>query len=407
MIDHATNARTSATRQTEIGREVACDLIGAIRNSPEISEQDRDEALATYARIALCNDDSNIWYARDLHTHDGDAYDGAGRFWNCNSKLCPGCEKRASRRTRNKIRNRIDNERLYVGENYRFITLTIPNLGLPLQKTRDLIDAAWINFRRRKWFTQVMIGGIKAEEFTITKIGIHYHLHLLAKSKYIRFSKIREQWTECVRSAFAAAGHDLIVNNVDNLLSVNVRTITSIDDAIKEVAKYITKSESWSKLGKESLIEFALIRRYPRMKEFFGDWRSEKSEGVPCEQKKNTGNKTILDKRNLSVRLNRPTWRDLTLEAGVIEYFDELIIQISEQSDFRSQQLKRKYGCARFWRLQSLSPGRIAIIRKMIADVVRTHTCPICDNSGIVREFTNSRNQTSFVQMPCQRCSAM
>lgn len=286
-----------ATTTAEHGREIAAALLDAIRTE---KPEDAD-ILTLYAhRLRLCNNNNNLWSAEDLHTENPDDpgepnwYNGAGRLWPCGQKLCPGCMQRAGNRHRAALRRILDNQTidpndpssrkgLRSGHHFKFLTLTIVNPGLSLMDTRWIVDKAWSNFRKRKYFEEVMIGGVKSEEFTLTKNGAHYHIHQLVRSRSIWWDKYRADWTSCVKFAYdeynrLKMGKPIHFNvaTEDGMLIVEETPLSSVESGVREVAKYITKSDSWHRLRPNDLLDVVRIERWPRMFEFFGSFRRKR-----------------------------------------------------------------------------------------------------------------------------------
>jgi hypothetical protein len=344
----ALTPRQTATDRAELGRQVADAVHNAIA-----AELPLDFQLLTVLahRIEQCNSNSNIWVARDLHTTTGEAYDGHGRFWCCGSKLCPSCLARSSRHARKLITLAIQNQKLLVGEHYHFLTLTMPNYGLPLLEARQLMHYAWTLFRKKKWFRDRVLGGCRSEEFTLTKTGYHYHQHLIVRSKYLEYHSFRHQWTECLRTAFARAGKSLSFATSDHMAIANCQRVGSITEAVKEVAKYITKATSWKRLASSDLLDAARIERWPRMFELFGSFRTALS-GVAVPEVDEASDKTILDTKSLSDGDSGRGWREQFRTLGVVGYLDKLHEDIATESEFRMLQLKHKYSAAVFWRLR-------------------------------------------------------
>ena len=310
--------------------------------------EDAPEIAYKTAKIELCNDPSNFWNAKDLiNRSTGELHDGFGRFWHCNSRLCPSCLARFQGRNRKRLRSKLENRQLSTSEHRQLITLTIPKIDESLQRTRDVVDYAWKLFRKRKWFTETILAGSKTEEFTITPKGYHYHLHLLAVTKYIFYSKIRSIWTECVRSSFLH--HNIPFSTCsDDLVNVNVKKVYSLKNAIREVTKYITKSSSWSAVRDEDLIALLTMPRFPRMFELFGEFRHREAL-TPCSMdEEDSDNKDYLDKKHVS---------DGTIsEKRVISRFS-LLIDLEKLRDciidisaFRIKQLKVLNSTAKFTR---------------------------------------------------------
>ncbi len=296
-------------------------------------------------RVWTCSEPENHFVGDDLHNRQtGELYAGNGNLWGCGSKLCPSCVAKSSSRSRKELTLALKNQKLHSGENYQFITLTMPNPGLPLLLTRSIMDRAWSLFRKRDYFIQKICGGSKSEEFTITESGYHYHFHLLCNTKFLSFNKFRREWTECVETAFKdfyqkicsflflesfIAGNfvylklvfnDIIskelcsllflrssrtenfvlsevvlekfilsykFNTVDGLAMVKIKRLNSSENglkgAIQEVCKYVTKSDSWEKIPEKDLLDIAEIKRFPRMFELFRSFRTQRSANEVLE----------------------------------------------------------------------------------------------------------------------------
>ncbi len=290
-------------------------------------------------RVWTCSERENHFVGDDLHNRQtGELYAGNGNLWGCGSKLCPSCVAKSSVRSRKELTLALKNRKLCTGENYQFITLTMPNPGLPLLLTRSILDRAWSLFRKRDYFIQKIRGGSKSEEFTVTKNGYHYHYHLLCNTKFLSFNKFRREWTGCLKVAFKdfyrnlclllflesfVAGNfvylKLVFNHIisrelcsflflkssqsenfavtkviseklnssykfntaDGLAMVKIQRLNSsvngLEGTIKEVCKYITKSESWELIPEEDLLDIAEIKRFPRMFELFRSFRNQRS----------------------------------------------------------------------------------------------------------------------------------
>jgi hypothetical protein len=177
-------------------------------------------------------------------------------------------------------------------------------------------------------------GVVKGVEFTVNESGYHVHAHLIVIGGYIERDKTQElktiewrqhkkdvaaarslklveaeklpalgnlqdAWESCLRSAWLEAGWLVIDADADLAsasaggVSVDMRSATggvgvdvravrskrskygdasdiSTADALKEVLKYVTKSDSWLKLPDAHLVEVASVRRWSRMFELLG-----------------------------------------------------------------------------------------------------------------------------------------
>jgi len=359
----------------EIGRELSADLTAIVRNE---MPPDAPAIFAKIARIRYCNDDGNLWYADDLvNKETGELYAGSGRFWKCNSRLCPHCSKLSARKHRATIRKNLK-QPLLIGQYRKFVTFTIPNLGLDLHQSRELVNHAWSLLRKRTWFKKTIIGGCKSEEFTVTAKGIHYHLHSILISKYIQYDKLRNLWTESFITAAAAMNIPFSIGTADSMLIVNVRNISSADQAANEVCKYITKQDSWMKLDPASVLDILRLKRFPRVFEFLGSWRDSSDADAkprPVEREDTEENKTILDTENLSDEPIVELARIVTF-ADAIDYLVALETAIADQHRFRKKQLRYIQPHASFRALHTRSIAR-AILQRDAFELEQHHHAEI------------------------------
>lgn len=313
--------------------------------SKKIFGFDRQEILALIERLSACAEPQNHFIATDAHSKEtGECYDAIGNLWCCNSKLCPTCISVQSRRNRKKLRSALKTQTLTKGERYYFATFTITNPGITLKKTRELVDRAWTLFRKRKLCVDLIRGGSKSEEFTLTANGYHYHLHCILLSKFLLFNEVRRVWTECVEKAFHEADIPFVVKTKDGNLFVKLLTITDTEKAVFEVCKYITKSDSWSKMNLDHLAEIALVRRWNRMFELFGSF-SHRSEETIIDADGVAPN-AILDTKNLSDGVSSShseAWRDAVQNLGFDAYIDRLNDEINRTRELRILQLHQRW----------------------------------------------------------------
>ena len=356
----------------------------AVKKS-DLSEEsaEREVLLGLYHRLSACAVRSNHWIGSDLHNErTGDLYEANGNFWNCGSRFCPSCVARLSRRCRREVRSALENQKLFCGENYQFITLTMPNPGESLLRSRYIIDRAWQLFRKRDYFKERIRGGSKSEEFTVTPNGYHYHIHLLCVTRFISYERLRREWTECLKISFAEGSLPFDVLTSDGLAMVNVQRVSgkkNLQNAVLEVCKYVTKSDSWEKIPSSDLIEIASIKRFPRMFELFGcfrDARKEQNESSSSasdnenvtQRPETTSPDTILDTKEISdgknscldeysgnsppeevpKRRRRENWRVFIEKYGLDTYLDRLANEIDRAQEYRRYALKWQYPFAEF-----------------------------------------------------------
>jgi hypothetical protein len=156
-----------------------------------------------------------------------------------------------------------------------------------LLETIQIVHRAWSLMRKRKFWKANVRAGIKGVEFTVTPNGYHTHIHILCISKWIEYAGLRSEWSHCLRSAWRASGREIVFKTSHGEAVVDVRlvkpkmrasasrVIVSLESALQEVCKYITKSESWDALPDAHLVEIAEVERWPRLFEVFGEMRAK------------------------------------------------------------------------------------------------------------------------------------
>jgi plasmid rolling circle replication initiator protein Rep len=368
-------------------QDLAGDVVAALNRSSE-----NPLMRAQAVRIERCCSDDNLFVGEDFHTSDGELFSGKGSLWACNSRLCPSCVGKLSKRNRRIMRYVIENQKLLVGENWYVVNFTLPNLNLKdveLPLIAEIMQAAWKRFsaletranKKPTWFQKTVRGGFKNCEFTYTKNDVyHYHLHtlLVAKSKIQRdnFVEIRRQWTKALVFAFDKFGIDLKINSKDGLANVFVekRRFNSAnrEKTINELAKYVTKNESWSEIPIDQLETVVAVPRFWRMFESFGVCRqtaramnersvqaSENAEFENVNGSANLNNDAYLDTKELinrreneslekGRRERRVSWRIRVREIPLWQYRMELADEVEEVQRFRKFQLQRKFEFATF-----------------------------------------------------------
>ncbi len=335
-----------------------------------------ETALALAERTRQCSLKSNHYLAEDLTDANGECFDGFGNLWGCGSKLCHSCVTRAASRNRKLAREVLENTKLirrkyfcYVKkksvteqEKYRFVTLTMPKVNLSCIETLNLLRRAWELFRKLDFTKNYFSGFVKSTEFTVRNDKTyHAHLHLLAVSVFIPEKLIKKYWLNCVRTAFNESG----VKFKANAVVVNLKKVDSIDAALNEICKYLTKSESWSAVPKAHLLEVANVARFPRMFEMTGRLKKtaqrikaqklfEKQLRAETKNAENTG-ADYLDKNDVTdgntskvSAKRREHWRDLVKKNGLAWYVKELEAQVTETMRVRQEILTKKYPLATF-----------------------------------------------------------
>ena len=363
--------QTETLHKAETGRKIARVLAdAAFLCRPE----NRIEIAILAARILECNKAKNIVHIDEfVDRATGEIFSYNNTLWSCGSKLCPQCVSRQARKNRRKLRSIIEIQRLGLGERFRFITLTVPNPAIDLLETRAILNAAWAKLRKLTWFKKTFIGYCKSEEFTVTKNGFHYHIHVLARARYIDYTTIRYLWTECVRSEWQKKfDEELSPATADRLLIVNVMSVSSRERSIQEVCKYLTKSDSWQSLSLKTLLDVASVERWHRMFELGGTFRSVvlPTEGIEKirEQHKKANKYLILDTECLSdgtqaepPEIRQESWRKNLQRLPLRRFLLRMMLQIRNCQAARIRQLSK------FCDVELAEPDTIADARRSAA----------------------------------------
>lgn len=356
-----------------------------------------DEECGAYAkRLKKCADRSNFYYGEDfLDNSTGELFSGFGNLFGCGLKLCQSCVARQATRNRNIARQAVNNTKLlnrehycylrddYIieQEKYRFVTLTMPEIEASLKTTMAIQKRAWDLFRKLKFVKNYFAGYIKSGEFTVRDSGTyHAHLHLLAVTFFIPEDLIKNNWTNCVETAFNAFGIEFEATQAN----VNLKLVNNPENAIKEVCKYVTKTSTWEKIPASHLLEIAQIPRWDRMFEVSGRFRQtiQKLNAERSAFSSSAGIEDSLkeDKESLSSyyldtdgitdaellktseipdiseevsmetteKSKRVGWRDLVKEVGLENYLDILHRQVEHAQKIRKLRLIIKYPEAKF-----------------------------------------------------------
>jgi hypothetical protein len=352
-------------------QELSDNIVARLRQS------ENKTALACAERIECCASPQNVFVADDLHTADGEAYSANGNLWACSSLLCQNCIGKLARRNRNTIRHVVKNEKLFVGENWYFITPTMPNLllkgqsldfvTLVFQKAFEIFTHRNNDPSKRTQYQKLIRGMFKNAEFTYTENKVfHFHAHLLAiaKSKIQRdnFSLIRTLWTNALEKAFEFYGISFELNTSDNLVVVNVQKVDfrNREKTISELCKYVTKSDSWANIPLSEIEKIVDRPRKTRMFEALGACRESAKKmrddltKARAEIRSKIGGETYLDTKELIPRNTRNTlkrrasWRERIKHQTLDEYKKDLDTEVLDAQEWRRQHLLRMFPCAKF-----------------------------------------------------------
>jgi hypothetical protein len=372
-----------AVYRSRRGLEVAERLEAVARSSGSVV------ASAVAFRLHRCADERNIWTAQDLHSKDWELFDGTGSLFACGNRLCPSCSAamaRANRRQGRDAINRLNQvfdklTQFRLGLRWRSLVLT-----MPLMKGADVTDSiARINdaFRRltnRKFWKSRVRGGIKSVEFTVRPEGFHAHIHLLVLSGFMPInaewekksrtpsSNLQAEMKHCLEAAGATVAGVPVVAIFDvkrqGERHHNDKSI-SLDRALLETCKYLTKSESWDKIPDAQLVKVAEVKRWRRMFELLGAARLVHDQGASEPSNKSgeieattdqNAKRTLLNTLPLSNGGHRvgtkpersATWRQELQWRSFDDWCGWMEEKIARVQKFRDKQLKTKFPYAVF-----------------------------------------------------------
>jgi hypothetical protein len=355
-----------------------------------------DETSFGYAeRMLGCARRQNFYYGKDfLDSATGELFEGFGNLFGCGLKLCQSCTARAAARNRKIARQAVQATKLLRREHFchesgkwvieeerlRFVTLTIPKIDASLIITFAILRRAFDLFRKLK-FTKDYFGGlIKSGEFTVREDRTyHAHIHLLAISFFVPEDLIKWHWTNCVEKAFNEFGIEFKAKQAN----VNLKLVDSLERAIKEICKYMTKSESWEKIPPDQLLEITRIKRWDRLFEVTGRFRqtlkllnaekerssSDLGQEVSLTEGKKHGERyfntevisdgetfsdfgyseeTAAKPHEILKKMKRENWRDIIERDGLEKYLEIFYRQLEYGQKIRKLRLILKFPTATF-----------------------------------------------------------
>lgn len=338
------------------------------------------EALAVADMLKEAGRLENIYHGEDAHNADGELYDPYGSLVHTSSRLDPAYMAMSSRRARRGVTAALERVKPQSGERLRFLTLTMPATSADFEQTVELLDAALVLLKKRKWFREVVRGAAFGVEFTLGEAGAHWHVHchVLAWSKWLKWSELGEQWTDCLKSAAAKLGRTLTFPTSHGRAVVDVRLVTakrggkgtiSLSDAVAEACKYIVKGSDFASVPASELckVEKTLFRR--RMVETFGECNSRKGkaseagdtyldtqniiDGSPVEvestgEDKAEGAEAGTSPRPTRRRPLREVGAEMIREGRRDEWLEMLSEVYRQRREFRRAQLARRFPWATF-----------------------------------------------------------
>ncbi len=369
-------------------RREKSECVGTLLETIAVEAGD-DIALALALRIKKCASRYNSFIAKDLNNKSGECFDGFGTLFSCGSKLCHSCMTKAAKRNRKIAGEVLDviklrkkgylpfgaKKKVIEQQRLRMITLTMPKVSVSCDESIELIARAFNLFRKLKFTETYFDGYIKSIEFTVREDKTyHTHIHLLAVCFFIPEKIIKRLWRRCVQTAFIEKGLDwrAATKNLEDeeKLNVNLELADLDERSLKEVCKYLTKSESWENIPTSDLLKLAHLKRWRRMFELTGcfkkaaQWIRAKNEAIKQSRLEAAAleNQNYLDKKCISAAENstsdleskaklvvkRENWRDTVEKLGVERYKKILEGQVEAIQKIRKELLVEKYPLATF-----------------------------------------------------------
>ena len=377
---------TTTTQTQRKPEEIAAYRVGrgeSIANRLKTVAGSSKVASAVAFRLEQCTTRENTWTARDLHTEDGELFDGTGNLFSCGSKLCPACSANQSREMRKRARKAVHslgNGDYFV--RWRSVVLTMPlQRGASILKSIEKINDAFRRMTNRKFWKTRVRGGIKSVEFTVRPDGYHVHIHLLIQAEYLpvnaenerRFSRLtarrrlfagnlQDELAHCLRAAGIALNGSPVVFVADvRNQSVKARgnREISLEKALQETAKYITKSESWDKIPDSSLMEIAEISRWKRMFEVLGKSRHKNADDRVEKSAAESAEPSLVHTKSLFNGERSATWRQLLNAYDFVTWKRQIKARINRIRAFRRMSLASRFDFADFLLLNGEKFGAV------------------------------------------------
>jgi hypothetical protein len=266
--------------------------------------------------------------------------------------------------------------------------------GADVEVAISRINDAFRRLTNRKFWKSRVRGGVKGVEFTVRPDGYHAHIHLLVLSEFLPINAEREresrnasgnlqaEMQHCLRAAGAHVNGELALAVCDVRRQHERKTGESVtlEKAVLETTKYLTKTESWDEIADGELVKVAEVARWPRMFELLGQARPSKRENSISDEynfelsdvddaeaaRKEDADKAEAERKAESATLvhtppltngetdekREPTWRaklavvtDLASWQAWEREMDDII---SRAQRFRRTQLALKFPCASF-----------------------------------------------------------
>lgn len=284
----STNKSFSVHQKASYRRQMELEMANRLEISAAINKDLECQFYAEAMRLDASPE--NIYHAAEmLNRETGELFDGYGSLANlASTRLSATYQSQTSRRMAKRILEACKRVQLERGERLRLITLTAPALGLRFTPNNALMAAAFVLFKKRKWFKDNVSGAFFGEEMTVgdfTKYRAHFHthFHILACSKFINWKELGDVWSDCLEKAAEKHGVSIQFNTAHNRAVVDVREVKSrvrdgrteisFEAAVREVSKYVTKGSDYAKVPVDQLCEIEHALRGKKMLQSYGKFK--------------------------------------------------------------------------------------------------------------------------------------
>lgn len=175
----------------------------------------------------------------------------------CHDRFCRPCSTAKAHQVREALSTRLGKSDL------RFVTLTLRHTDQPLKDQIRRLNSSFRKLRSLEFWRKGVTGGVSFLELKRSKQGTHWHphLHLIIDSKYLPQKELSRLWLKCTGDSYI----------------VDIREVTSTEEATKYVTKYVTKPIPSNVFNDLALATEAVAAMYRvRTMTCFGQWHGLK-----------------------------------------------------------------------------------------------------------------------------------
>lgn len=321
-------------------------------------------------QLRYCSAAQNIWLARDLDNGEGELYDGFGTYACCGLAYCPFCGRNKHRRTARRLSNQLDSSELPNNKLWYSVTLTAPIArDQPLLTCIRVFQTAWLLLRKRKWWIETALAGIKSIEWTVSTSagGNNVHIHaVLLCNRNLERDTLQSTWTEVIDKAWQREKVTLTFPTRSNLANVNIRRIPggratstinpqSLRDEIEKLIAYQTKGSKWGGLADSDIISMVEMERLPRLIDSFGELRTAPGSTLDNKYINGGGRHNNLEKQQRERPSRKPTLCQRAISLPPLQWQTLLAEAVAREREYRRRVLIERYPYATFCDLSDLS----------------------------------------------------